>query len=149
MLSEIIKPFCHSLKNDRVISYGANGTSYDVRLGGTLKFFHWSKGNKDILDPKTENEPCFFKSTSESYFLIPPRGSVLAQSVETVTVPNGMTAFVLPKIEYAKCGLQLTQVVLSQGFNGKIDLNLTNSTDFPVKVYVGEGIAKVLFLEGE
>lgn len=145
----LISPSMNSVKSNRVISYGELSHGYDLRLGREFKITRCTKTNNAILDPKETNKSAFIETESEDFLLIPPHGFVMAKSIETVNVPANITALVTTKPEYIKCGLEVIQVVLEGVWEGKIDLGLKNNTDFPIKVYVLEGIARIIFIEGE
>jgi dCTP deaminase len=53
------------------------------------------------------------------------------------------------KSTYARCGLLVNVTPLEPGWEGFITLELSNTTPLPVKVYANEGIAQILFLEGD
>lgn len=147
-LGGLIDPAVNSIKCKGVLSYGISSYGYDVRLGNTFKMFNCSKTNNAIVDPKNVVDGVFRTVKSDSALLIPPRGTVLGHSIETVHIPKNVTGLVFPKSTYVRCGLEVSQTVLEAGWKGQITLCLTNRTDFPLKVYVGEGIAQVLFVEG-
>ena len=147
-LGGLIDPAVNSIKCKGVLSYGVSSYGYDVRLGNTFKMFNCSKTNNAIVDPKNVPQGVFRTVKSDSSLLIPPRGTVLGHSIETVDVPKNVTGLVFPKSTYVRCGLEVIQTVLEAGWKGQITLCLVNHTDFPLKVYVGEGIAQVLFVEG-
>ena len=147
-LGGLIDPAVNSIKCKGVLSYGISSYGYDVRLGNTFKMFNCSKTNNAIVDPKNVVDGVFRTVKSDTALLIPPRGTVLGHSIETVHIPKNVTGLVFPKSTYVRCGLEVSQTVLEAGWKGQITLCLTNRTDFPLKVYVGEGIAQVLFVEG-
>jgi dCTP deaminase len=81
--------------------------------------------------------------------LVPPHGFALAHSVEYLRIPENVLGIVLGKATYARCGLTIQTSPLEPGWEGNVTLFLSNSTPLPIKVYANEGIAQVVFLEGE
>jgi dCTP deaminase len=55
----------------------------------------------------------------------------------------------LCKSTYIRAGILIPTTVLEAGWEGIITLEITNVTPLPAKVYANEGIAQILFFEGD
>ena len=53
------------------------------------------------------------------------------------------------KSTYARCGIVVNVTPLEPGWEGYLTLEISNTTPLPAKIYAGEGIAQLLFLEGD
>ena len=86
---------------------------------------------------------------SPPYLTIPPHSFVLAQTMETFSVPRDTLAVVLGKSTYARCGLVVNCTPLEPEWKGTVTLELSNTTPLPLKVYPGEGVCQVVFLRSD
>ena len=50
---------------------------------------------------------------------------------------------------YARCGIIVNVTPFEPGFEGHITIEISNTTPLPAKIYANEGIAQVLFFEGD
>lgn len=140
--------------NKKVISYGLSSFGYDIRLA---KSIYVPKNNPlpPVLDPKISGthdgkkalwEP---KMIERDGFEIPPHGYVLANSVERFHMPDDVIAICLGKSTYARCGIVVNVTPLEPGWEGFLTLEISNTTDFRVRIHANEGIAQLLFYRGE
>jgi len=81
--------------------------------------------------------------------VIPPGGFILAHSVEYFRIPEDVLGLVVGKTTYARCGLSIQTSPLEPGWQGNVTLSIANVSPLPVKVYANEGIAQVLFFQGD
>lgn len=135
-----------------VISYGVSSFGYDVALGPKLMCRKQASG--DHIDPKFIHPDDWHQvnlddSCRSNYYDVPPYSFVLGHSVEYFKIPRNITGLVFPKSTYARCGLNCFQTVLEAGWEGQITLEFANNTPSFIRLYIGEGCAQVLFLEGE
>lgn len=132
----------------KVISYGVSSYGYDARLAG--EFMSPVKGSFAFLDPK---DPTSSKWTTQKItdgpVMIPPHGFVLARTVERFKMPDDVMAICVGKSTYARNGLIVNVTPLEPGWEGHVTLELSNTTDLPSVVYVGEGICQFVFYRGE
>lgn len=130
---------------EKVISYGVSSFGYDARLAGE---FMVPVGG--TLDPKHPNGTDWRTIEGHSgYLVIPPHGFVLARTVERFRMPDDVMAICVGKSTYARNGLIVNVTPLEPGWEGHVTLELSNTTDLPSVVYVGEGIAQFVFFRGE
>lgn len=137
----------------RVISYGTSSYGYDLRLAGDdFRVFSPIRGRE--IDPKDFDMECLIpapvrtaKDGSE-YFLMPPHTYALGVSVETIRMPRDVSAIVGGKSSLARCGLSLNCTLVEPTWCGRLVLELSNQADLPLRVYINEGVAQCLFIQG-
>ena len=142
----MIEPFVATQQRDGVISYGVSSYGYDVRVADEFKIF--TNIHSRIVDPK-DFDPESMVDFRGEVCTIPPNSFVLAHSVETFRMPRNVTGLVLCKSTYIRAGVLIPTTVLEAGWEGVITLEIGNVTPLPAKVYANEGIAQVLFFEGD
>jgi dCTP deaminase len=128
------------------ISYGLSSYGYDARLANE---FAWP--DTGVLDPKKPDTANWdrFERPNGSAIRIPPHGFVLARTVEYFRIPDDVFVICLGKSTYARNGLIVNVTPLEPGWEGHVTLELSNTTNLPSVVYVGEGICQFLFFRGE
>jgi len=133
----------------RVISYGLSSFGYDARVADEFSIAHTDR--LSVIDPK--HAAASFRPTDKrdlnGDFVIPAHGFVLCRTVEYFRIPSDVLAICHAKSTYARCGLVIGVTPLEPGWHGHVTLELSNTTDIPIRVYVGEGICQFLFLRGE
>ena len=153
----LVSPFCVSVNKDsegrRICSYGVSSYGYDMRLGGDFLVAREQKSDMtavlDVHDAWLTKEAFVTRKVAEGCALvIPPHGFALATTLETVKMPEDCIAICLGKSTYARVGLVVNVTPLEPGWEGQITMELSNTTNLPLKVYVGEGIMQVLFFKG-
>ncbi len=149
-----IEPFEENIRRPGRVSYGVSSYGYDVRVGTLFKIFTpvHRQGLQAIVDPKNFTDDLFVtvdtKMTGRDHIIIPPNSFALAETVEEIKVPRDMLAICVGKSTYARCGLIVNVTPLEPEWRGKVTLEISNTTPLPAKVYAGEGIAQMLFLQG-
>ena len=97
------------------------------------------------LSVQNQTEQC--GETPPDHVHIPPYSFALAETVEWLEIPRDCLAVILGKSSYARCGLIVNCTPLEPEWKGKVTIELSNTTPLPMKLYVGEGIAQVYFLQ--
>jgi dCTP deaminase len=64
-------------------------------------------------------------------------------------IPKDVLAICLGKSTYARCGIIVNVTPFEPEFEGHITIEISNTTPLPAKIYANEGIAQVLFFEGD
>lgn len=130
---------------DPVISWGLSSYGYDARLADEFMV-----PRAGMLDPK-HPDICRWESykSDSNTLIIPPHGFVLARTVERFKMPDDVMAICVGKSTYARNGLIVNVTPLEPGWEGFVTLELSNTTDLPSVVYVGEGICQFVFYRGE
>jgi dCTP deaminase len=143
---KMIDPFCEEQIGKDVISYGLSSYGYDIRVGREFKIF--TNVNSTVVDPKNFDEANVIDLESD-IAIIPPNSFALARTVEYFKMPNDVLAICLGKSTYARCGIIVNVTPFEPGFEGHITIEISNTTPLPAKIYANEGIAQVLFFEGD
>jgi len=142
----MIEPFEEGKAREGVISYGVSSYGYDIRVTDEFKIF--TNINSAVVDPKN------FDTSSMVDFrgdvcIIPPNSFVLARTVEYFRIPRGVLTVCVGKSTYARCGIIVNVTPFEPEWEGFVTLEISNTTPLPAKIYANEGIAQVLFFEGD
>ena len=129
-----------------LVSYGTSSYGYDVRCAPEFKVF--TNVHSVLVDPKAFDPKSFVDITAD-VCIIPPHSFALARTVEYFRIPDDVLAICLGKSTYARCGIIVNVTPLEPGWEGHITLELSNTTPLPAKIYANEGVAQILFLQGD
>lgn len=140
-----ITPFAPQQHRPGVISYGLTSYGYDVRVDRRFKVFTNVWGN--TVDPKNFDPKSFVEFEGDAC-IIPPNSFALAETVEHFEIPRDVLAVCLGKSTYARCGIIVNVTPLEPEWRGRVTIEISNTTPLPAKIYAGEGIAQLLFLQG-
>jgi dCTP deaminase len=153
-----------------VISYGVSSYGYDIRVGRQFKILDPAKARlQDVIpakagiqtmDPRLRGDdglivdPKNFDASRYSDYegdvcIIPPHGMAIAQSLEYFRIPREVLVVCHGKSTYSRCGIVVSIAPLEPEWEGRLTFSITNTTALPAKVYAGEGIAQILFLESD
>ncbi len=141
---DLICPFEETQVREGVISYGLSSYGYDVRIADEFKLF--TNLATTIVDPK-RFDPESFVDFRGDVCTIPPNSFALGRTVERFRIPRGVLAICLGKSTYARCGIIVNVTPFEPEWEGYATLEVSNTTPLPARIYAGEGIAQVLFLE--
>ncbi|MGA2654918.1 MAG: dCTP deaminase [Gammaproteobacteria bacterium] len=133
-------------EDKRVISYGTSSYGYDVRCADEFKIF--TNINSAIVDPKAFDANSFVDVKS-NVCIIPPNSFALARTVEYFRIPRNVLTICLGKSTYARCGIIVNVTPLEPEWEGHVTLEFSNTTPLPAKIYAFEGVAQMLFLQGD
>jgi dCTP deaminase len=140
---------------ESAISYGLSSFGYDIRLNSKdFKIVpNWLGLDYSEIDPKSFNNNINNFRTEElikeRYFLIPGNTYALGVSVEKFNIPPNILGYCVGKSTYARSGLIINVTPLEPGWSGYLTLELVNTSPAPIRVYANEGIAQIMFFEGE
>ena len=144
----MIEPFCEQQVGQNVVSFGVSSYGYDIRVSDEFMIF--SNIDSAIVDPKQFDEKnVVFKRAEKGFCIIPPNSFALARTVEYFRMPRDVLAICLGKSTYARCGIIVNVTPFEPEFEGHITIEISNTTPIPAKIYANEGIAQVLFLQGD
>ena len=104
--------------------------------------------NSTIVDPKAF-DPRSFVDFRGDVCIIPPNSFALARTVEYFRIPRTVITICVGKSTYARCGIIVNVTPFEPEWEGIVTLEVSNTTPLPAKIYAGEGIAQVLFLESD
>lgn len=136
-----------------VISYGMAPAGYDVRLGTDVKLFN--RINATMVDPKAFDGGVLTQAEVRvddkncKYIVMPPNSYMLGHTLETLDVPDDISIVCIGKSSLARCGLIVNVTPVWPGFKGQVVLEAANTTDLPMKVYLEEGLATLLFYKSD
>lgn len=145
---DMIEPFIDGQVREEVVSYGLSSFGYDMRVAGEFRIFTPNIYNS-VVDPKRIDERALVEYDVDDHILIPPNSYVLARSIEYFRMPPDTLGLVLGKSTYARSGIIVNVTPLEPGWEGHVTIEIGNGTPLPAKVYAEEGIAQVVFLQGE
>lgn len=150
----VIDPFITDWRDDwkgdgKPISYGLSSAGYDVRLKNPRICINGAGS----LDPKHPNESYFAPAKVDNNRIeIPPHGFLLAESVETIGLPNNIKGICYGKSTYARIGvvanitpLEPGWMALEPGGENTITLEFSNTTNRKAIMYLNEGCVQVEF----
>jgi dCTP deaminase len=146
--TQMIEPFEEKLVRVGVISYGLSSFGYDIRVANEFRIFTASTGHLTVVDPKALDERALVPYEGD-VCIIPPNSFALARSVEYFHMPRNVLGICLGKSTYARAGIITNFTPFEPGWTGHVTIEISNTTPLPAKIYANEGIAQVLFFEGE
>ncbi len=142
----MIEPFAEGKAREGVISYGVSSYGYDVRVTDEFKIF--TNIYSAVVDPKNFDTASMVDFQGD-ICIIPPNSFVLARTVEYFRIPRGVLTICVGKSTYARCGIIVNVTPFEPEWEGFVTLEISNTTPLPAKIYANEGIAQVLFFEGD
>jgi len=147
----MIEPFSPELvravNGHKIVSYGTSSYGYDIRCADEFRVF--TNINSTIVDPKAFDPNSFVEVSGKGYCVIPPNSFALARTVEYFRIPRSVLTVCLGKSTYARCGIIVNVTPFEPEWEGYVTLEISNTTPLPARIYSNEGIAQVLFFEGD
>jgi len=142
----MIEPFEDRQVREGVVSYGLSSYGYDIRVGDEFKVF--TNINNTVIDPKNF-DPRSFLDIKADVCIVPPNSFTLAHTIEYFRIPRDILTICLGKSTYARCGIIVNVTPFEPEWEGTVTLEISNTTPLPAKIYANEGIAQVLFFQGD
>lgn len=142
----MIEPFADHQVREGVISYGVSSYGYDIRVADEFKIF--TNVYSAIVDPKAFDIRSMVDFKGD-VCIIPPNSFALARTIEYFRIPRGCLTLCVGKSTYARCGIIVNVTPFEPEWEGYVTLEISNTTPLPAKIYANEGIAQVLFFEGD
>jgi dCTP deaminase len=142
----MIEPFADAQVRAGSISFGVSSYGYDMRVAREFKIF--TNAMSAIVDPKAF-DPRSFVEFEGDVCIVPPNSFALACSVEYFRIPRNVLTVCVGKSTYARCGIITNVTPFEPEWEGFVTLEISNTTPLPAKIYANEGIAQVLFFEGD
>jgi dCTP deaminase len=143
---QMIEPFVDNQVRSGVISYGVSSYGYDVRVGDDFKVF--TNVYNTVVDPKHFDSKSFVDIKAD-VCIIPPNSFALASTIEYFRIPRDILTVCLGKSTYARCGIIVNVTPFEPEWEGHVTIEISNTTPLPAKIYANEGIAQVLFFQGD
>ena len=144
----MIHPYVGEQVRGEGISYGQSSFGYDMRVANEFKIFSPATGQLTVVDPKNMDLSAMVDYVGD-VCIIPPNSFALARSVEYFKIPRNIMALCLGKSTYARVGIITNFTPFEPGWEGHVTIEISNTTPLPAKIYANEGIAQVLFFEGD
>ena len=142
----MIGPFADAQVRSGVISYGVSSYGYDMRVAREFRIF--TNVLSAIVDPKAFDNKSFVEYAGD-VCIVPPNSFALARSVEYFRIPRNILTICVGKSTYARCGIITNVTPFEPEWEGFVTLEISNTTPLPARIYANEGIAQVLFFEGD
>lgn len=142
----MIEPFVESQARAGVVSYGVSSYGYDIRVADEFKVF--TNIYNTVVDPK-HFDPKSFVDIKADICIIPPNSFALARTIEYFRIPRDILTICLGKSTYARCGIIVNVTPFEPEWEGHVTIEISNTTPLPAKIYANEGIAQVLFFQGD
>jgi dCTP deaminase len=142
----MIEPFVESQVRAGVVSFGLSSYGYDIRVADEFKVF--TNINSTVIDPKNF-DPRSFVDVKADVCIVPPNSFALARTIEYFRIPRDVLTVCLGKSTYARCGIIVNVTPFEPEWEGHVTLEISNTTPLPAKIYANEGIAQVLFFQGD
>ncbi len=145
---QMIEPFVDRQVRVGSISYGLSSFGYDIRVADEFRIFTPATGQLTVVDPKAIDERAMVPYQGD-VCIIPPNSFALARTVEYFRIPRNVLCVCLGKSTYARIGVIVNITPFEPEWQGHVTIEISNTTPLPCKIYANEGIAQVLFFEGE
>jgi dCTP deaminase len=142
----MIEPFVDQQSHNGVISFGLSSYGYDIRVADEFKIF--TNVYSAIVDPKAFDPRSMIDFKGE-VCIIPPNSFALSRTVEYFRIPRDVLTICVGKSTYARCGIIVNVTPFEPEWEGFVTLEISNTTPLPAKIYANEGIAQVLFFQGD
>ena len=130
----------------KIVSYGTSSYGYDVRCSREFKVF--TNVYNTVVDPKNF-DPKSFVDIRADVCIIPPNSFALASTIEYFRIPRDILTVCLGKSTYARCGIIVNVTPFEPEWEGHVTIEISNTTPLPAKIYANEGIAQMLFFQGD
>ncbi len=142
----MIEPFVENQVRQGVVSYGLSSYGYDIRVADEFKIF--TNVYSVVVDPKNF-DPRSMVDFKGDVCIIPPNSFALARTVEYFHIPRDVLTICVGKSTYARCGIIVNVTPFEPEWEGYVTLEISNTTPLPARIYANEGIAQVLFFQGD
>jgi dCTP deaminase len=143
---KMIEPFVDHSVREGVVSYGLSAYGYDFRISDEFRVPKAS-GFDDVLDPKNLRDIVYSGVFGD--VVIPPRSYALGRSLEYFRIPRRIITICQGKSTYARIGVVVNVTPFEPEWEGHATICIVNTSPMPVVVYANEGIAQLLFMEGD
>lgn len=149
LITNFVEAQTKDIEGVKALSFGLSSFGYDARLAREFRIFKSSIPNSQtIIDPKDFNsDVCEY--IEDDFCVIPPNGFALGVTIEEFNLPRDVFAICIGKSTYARCGIIVNVTPLEPESSGKVTLEFSNTTSFPVKLYANEGVCQFLFFKGD
>jgi len=117
--------------------------SVDIRLGDTFSIVEDSPAGIITLDSEIK-----YKTIKADTYLLLPGQFVLATTMETISLPENLTAFVEGRSSLGRMGLFIQNAGwVDPGFQGEITLELFNANRCAIELKAGRRVGQLVLAE--
>ncbi len=119
--------------------------SVDLRLGNTFRIFKKTKRFIPVVE-KTNYED-FTKKVVGETFLLHPQETILGVTIEKITLPGDICAWIEGRSRFARLGLliHISAGLIQPGINNHQVLEITNLGPNVLELHAGERICQLVF----
>lgn len=153
MIAPFEKTLVRHIDGRQAISYGLSSYGYDISLSWKeLYLFNHVPGvvvNPKQFDNKVLEPATLQKDEYGSFFILPAHSYALGTTVEKFNIPTNVMGICVGKSTYARTGIMVNITPLEPGWKGFLTLEIANLSNADCRIYANEGIAQLLFLEGD
>lgn len=132
-----------------------NPLGYDLTLGTDFRIPRpishleaWGYPTDGLVVDPEEFDADLFACATGTYVVMPPHSFVLGVSVEYLQMPKNVMGFCTGRSSLSRCGVTPYITALEPGWEGKLTLEISNNSPWPVKLPANKGIAQVHFFKG-
>ena len=130
-----------SLGVDPLDEHQIQPASIDLRLGS-----HFLKVNENRLEAIRLDAPPEYEELNQREIVIPPHSFLLATTLESIRLPDDLTAFVEGRSSIGRIGLFIQNAGwVDPGFVGTITLELYNANRLPIRLQAERRICQLVF----
>lgn len=129
-----------------IVSYGLSSYGYDLRVSDEFRVF--TNVFNTVVDPKQFDERSMVDIQTD-ICIVPPNSFALARSVEYFKIPRNVLTICVGKSTYARCGIIVNVTPFEPEWEGHVTLEISNTTPLPARIYANEGLAQVVFFQGD
>lgn len=129
------------LRIDPLTEVQIQPASVDIRLGT-----NFLKIDENAISVISLDKAAKYVSFESEEVIIPPHSFLLATTMESIRLPNHVTAFVEGRSSIGRLGLFIQNAGwVDPGFEGEITLELYNANRLPIKLQSGRRICQLVF----
>lgn len=164
--------FDHSIKTfpdgRKIPSFGQSTAGYDIRLGRNFTFFkndfdihsaiEYGRGNstlyqdvprynKEFVDILDFDKEATFEINDVDWIILPPHSFTLAHAEEHLNIPRDVSVVCMNKSTWARTGVMLNVTPGEPNWSGYLTLEISNTTNLPVKIWTGIGVVQLQFFK--
>ena len=115
--------------------------SIDLRLSD-----HFLKVDENRLEAMRLDQEISYQELHREEIVIPPHSFLLAATLESIRLPDNLTAFVEGRSSIGRIGLFIQNAGwVDPGFSGTLTLELFNANRLPIRLHRGRRICQLVF----
>lgn len=135
-----------------VISYGPSSYGYDLRLS-PREFMVFRHRPGTVINPKAFNPANLERVELQrdewgEFFVLPHHSYGLGVALERFKMPPNITALLIGKSTYARCGVIANLTPAEAAWEGHLTLEFSNASEADCRIYANEGVVQAVFFQG-